>query len=131
MACSPCPELNPGADAPFISAAGNSVVVHHPIRPERLLCGHDCAERDHLSRGVASLQLNNVFRLESIGRFCLDVHLIGATKAIEIVYVQGPQVHLHGLKDVLERDAIGLRLLPIDVRVNLRHVHIEAREQAG
>ena len=63
--------------------------------------------------------------------FGLHVDLIGAAEAVEVVDVERAEVDLQRVEDVVERHAVGLDALAIDVGVDLRHVDLEAREQAG
>jgi hypothetical protein len=58
-------------------------------------------------------------------------HRVGAAEAVEVVGVQAAQVDLQGVEDVGHRHAQLARLGAVDVGVELRHVDLPAREQAG
>ncbi len=64
-------------------------------------------------------------------RFRLRVDLIRASEPVEVVDVERTEVDLQRLEDVRQLDAVALHALAIDVRLDLRHAHLEAREQSG
>ena len=109
-----------------------AVVVHHLIGPvaARFTVTSDpsgtiapCALRVSRRRICSGCRRN--------ADFGLRVDLIGAAEAIEVVHVERAEIDLQRLEDVGQRHAVGLHALAIDVGVDLRHVHLEAREQAG
>ncbi len=62
---------------------------------------------------------------------CLHGDLKRATEAIEVVHVQRTEVGLHGLEHVRDRHASRFGLGAIQIREQLRHVHLIAGEEAG
>ena len=64
-------------------------------------------------------------------RVGLHHDLVGAAEPVEVVDVDRAEVDLHGLEQVGERDPLLLHLLAVDVDVELRHVDLVAREEAG
>ncbi len=60
----------------------------------------------------------------------LDAHRICSSEAVEVVRVLAAQIDLHGLEDIADRDTQLPCLGAIDVREQLRHVHLPAGEQA-
>ncbi len=105
--------------------------MHHPVRAGAVLDVDEGRQWDHLAAVVAYLQLADLLRCQAELLVGLDVDLIGATEAIEVVRVQRAQVDLHGVEDVVDGHAMGLGLLAVDIGIHLRHVDLIAGEQAG
>src|SRR5262249_44948263 len=61
----------------------------------------------------------------------LDIHLPGASKAVEIVHVKAAQVCLQCVEDVGELDPHCLHLFAVDVHVKLRRTGAETVEYSG
>ncbi len=89
------------------------------------------AERDHLAGGVAGLQAQQVLRLQAEGLIGLDVDLVGAAEAVEVVDVERAHEDLHGLEEVGQAHALRPRLLAVDVGPDLGHADLVAGEDAG
>ena len=104
--------------------------MHHPVGTRRVLDAHEGAERNHVARGVAGLEPDDVLGLQTESRFRLGGDRVGAAEGVEIVHIQRPQVHLHGVEELLHGHALRLRFFAIDLGIDLRHVHLVTREQA-
>ncbi len=105
--------------------------MHHLVGTVRIADGHHRAERHHLAARVPHLEPRDVLRRGAERGIGLDDDLVRAAELVEVVDVHRPQVHLHGLEQVGERDALLFGLLAVHVHVELRNVDLVAAEQAG
>ena len=64
-------------------------------------------------------------------RFGLRVDTERSSEQVEVVDVGGAEIGLQRAEDARQRDAFALRLVPIHVRVQLRHGVLEARVRRG
>src|SRR6185369_9540297 len=60
----------------------------------------------------------------------LHVDLVRPAEAIEVVDVERAEVDLQRVEELRQVDAVRLGALAIDVRVDLRHAHLEAGEES-
>ena len=79
----------------------------------------------------AHLQQADVLGARAVRRVGLHAHRVGAAELVEVVHVQAAEVDLHRVEHVGHRHAELARLGAVDVGVELRHVDLVAREQAG
>ncbi len=105
---------------------GIGVVVHHAVGTRGVLDAHEGAERNHLARGIASLQSDDIFGLQTETRFGLGGDRVGAAEGVEIVDIQRTQVHLHGVEELLHGHALRFGFFAIDLGIDLRNVHLVA-----
>ena len=82
-------------------------------------------------RRVAHLEPQNVVGLQSEAHVGLCIDLVRAAEAVEVVDVERAEIHLHRVEKIVERDALRLRLVAVDVRAHLRRVDLESREDSG
>ncbi len=102
--------------------------MHHLLGTIPALDGDERPERHHVATRVACVQTPDLFRLRSELRLRLNIHLIRSAETIEVVDVERAEVDLERVEEVAELDAVGLGALTIDVGVDLRDAHLEARE---
>ncbi len=102
--------------------------MHDTVGTRRVLDGHEGAKRNHVARGIAGLEPDDILGLQAKSRFRLGGYRIRAAEGVEIIDVQRAQVHLHGVEELLHRHALRLRLFAIDFGIDLRHIHLKARE---
>ena len=107
------------------------VVALHAVRAITVFHPHQRRQRDHLALVVADLQLGDVFRLGAERRICLHAHLVGPAKLVKVIYIQRTEVDLQCLVNRRQRHAELFGLGAVDVGEQLRHVDLEARENAG
>ena len=105
--------------------------MHDAVGTRGALDRDEGSQRDHVARGIAGLEPDDILGLQPKIGLGLRGDRIGAAEGVEVVDVQRAQVHLHGVEELLHRDALRLRLLTIDVGIDLRHVHLVAGEQAA
>ena len=89
---------------------------------------HDGTERNHFALVVARFESRDVLGVRAELRVRLRDDFVGAAKTVEIIDVKRAEINLHRLEKIVERDAFGLRLLAVNIRVELRHVDGEARK---
>ena len=100
--------------------------MHDAVRSINRLNGDHRSQRNHFSGQISCPKVTDVFRLQPIRRFCLHIHLIRSAKTVEVVDIKRTQVNLHGVKNVAERNSVGLRFFAVHMRIDLRHVNVEA-----
>ena len=81
-----------------------------------------CPDRDHAALRIADINLIDVVDIVPKRRFRLHVDLPRAAEHVEVVDVEAPQRRLQGVEDVADLDAEHLRLVAIDIEVDLRRV---------
>jgi hypothetical protein len=105
--------------------------VHHAIRARGVADLDEGRQRDHFALVVAHFQLTDLIGFKAELLFGLNVDLIGASEAVEVVGIQRTQVNLQGVEDVADGHAVGLGFFPVDSGIDLRHVHGVTGEQPG
>ncbi|MNI27873.1 hypothetical protein D3C73_816290 [compost metagenome] len=105
--------------------------MHHAVRARGVADLDEGRQRDHLALVVTHFQLADLVGFEAELLLSLNVDLIGAPEAVEVVGIQRTQVDLQGVEDVADGHAVGLGFFPVDGGIDLRHVHRVAGEQAG
>ena len=78
--------------------------------------------RHHSALGVADVNLVDVVDIVAKRRLGLHVDLPGAAEHVEVVHVKAPQRRLKGVEYVGDLHSEHLRLVAVDVEVDLRRV---------
>src|SRR6266478_2913120 len=106
-----------------------AVVVRDSVGAGGLAYRDEAVDGNHVAALSAGLEAADILGAQAKAGLRLCVDLVGAAEAVEVIDVQGAQIHLHGVEEVLHIDAGGLELLAIHVDLNLRNIDLETREQ--
>jgi hypothetical protein len=128
MISSDWPELMPGRVVPLTSGGRKQIVARHPFWAGDLLERHQAAERHHLSFAAAHADLRHALRVQPVVAVGLGGHPVGAAEHVEVVDIGRAHEHAHGLEDVGDGHLQHLRLVAVDVDVDLRRRGLEGRE---
>ena len=107
-----------------------SVVTHHRLRPLHELCLGQGADRDHLCLGVAHIDPVDVVHFFAKRGLGLDIDLPCAAEHVEVVDVVAAERRLQGIEDIGDLDAEHLRLVAVDIEIDLRRVGSIGAEHA-
>ena len=122
-----------GGHAGFGGAENGGGVVHVVAadvdRPADRLDAKDRTQGHHLAARVAHLEQLDLFGIAAEGAAGLADHLPGAAEAVEVVDVEGAEIDLQGVEDLVRIDAHGLALVAVEVHKQLRRVGAEHTEQ--
>ena len=80
---------------------------------------------------VAHIDAVDVVDVVAKRRLGLDIDLPGAAEHVEVVDVEAAERRLQGVEDVADLDAQHLRLVAVDVEIDLRRVGGVGAEDAG
>ena len=100
------------------------------VRADAVAHAHHRPQRHHATVGVTRLKVQYLFFARTERRIGLCDDLIAATKQVHIVDVQRTQVHLQRLEHIAQRYVVALGAYPVDVGIDLRHIHTVVREHA-
>ena len=103
----------------------------HGVRSDAVAHGHHRAQRHHAALGVARLEVEDLLLARAERRIGLRNDLIAAAKEVDVVDVHRSEVHLQALEHIGQWHTLALGLGPIDVGIDLRHVHQVVGEHAG
>ncbi len=87
-------------------------------------------KRDHLTGGRAYLQAADIFGMGAELRICLHTHAVCPPEGVEVVDIKRAQIDLQRLEDVADRNTQLLGLGAVEIGEELRHVDLEAGEDA-
>ncbi len=107
-----------------------AVIARGALRPRGAVDLQQGRKRDHLPGARADLELADILGPGAKGGIGLDPDTVGAAKRIEVVDVERAEIDLQGLEHVSDRHAKLLRLRAVEIGIELRHVDLEAGEQA-
>src|SRR5262249_47464929 len=88
-------------------------------------------DRHHGAGGIAHVNAIDILDPVAETRVGLDVHLPGAAEQIEVVDVEAAERRLQRVENVYDLDPQHLRLVAIDVEIDLRRVGGEGAEDCG
>ncbi len=108
-----------------------AVIAAGRDRTEARIDRHQGRQGHHLARIGADLQVTDVFRTGAIGRVGLDPDAVGAAEAVEVVDILRPQIDLHGLEDIADRDAKLAGAGAVDIGEDLRDIDLVRGVDAG
>ena len=108
-----------------------AVIAHHGLRALHQLGYRQCAHRNHAAFGVTDVDIVDVLCAVAKRRVGLDVDLPGAAENIEVVDVETAERRLKCVENIADLDAEHLRLVAIDVEIDLWRVGSIGAEHAG
>ncbi len=106
------------------------VVADQRRGPEHQAHRGERADRHHLALGVPHVHLEDVVDLAAEVLVGLDVDLPGAAEQVEVVDVEAAERALQRGEHVVDVDAQRLRLVAVEIEVELRRVGGEGAEHA-
>ncbi|MNX87662.1 hypothetical protein D3C86_1195940 [compost metagenome] len=107
-----------------------AVITVGAFRSRRRIHLQQRRKRDHLTRCGANLQAADIFRMGAELRIRLHTHAVCPPEGVEVVDIERTQIDLQRLEDVADRNAQLLGLGAIEIGEELRHVDLEAGEDA-
>ena len=114
-----------------VDVHGSQVVVAgDQLRTDDHLGGHQRAQRNHVALGVRHIDAIDVVEAASILGVGLDVDLPDSTIGVELVDEIAAHRRLQGLEDVADGDAQDLRLVAVDIEIDLGRVGAIGAEYA-
>ncbi len=114
-----------------MSAARIAVVARQQLRPLHDLRLAEHADRHHRAALRARVDVEDVVDLVPVRLVGLQIDLPDAAEQIELVDVEAADGRLQRVEHVRHGDAEHLRLVAVDVEIELRRVGGEGREHAG
>src|ERR1700730_17595462 len=107
---------------------GIPVIAHHHFRAEGWGHRHHGGQRYHFTLLIPRLQRTDTTARPTKRRVRLDPHLVYTSELVEVVYVEGPQIYLHGVEHVFHRHTELLCFHSVQVDIQLRVIDLVAGE---
>ena len=108
-----------------------SVVAHHGLRSLHQLSFRQGAHGNHVAAPIPHVNAFDIVDALAKRGLGLQIDLPGAAKNIEVIDVVTAECGLQCIEDIADLDAEHLRLVAIDIEVNLRCVGGVGAEHTG